>query len=399
MSADEDPRKEDVQESGAKGPDNEGMISSGDGEREASSTNDERQQSSLTSSGLLSWLGPRTRKITAAVGLPTMAIVIGLIADLHVFVGGVVEDYMEGRAHERIEATVRGHYEAIGAGDYDRAYSYFGSVMRNVVGAEGWIEARKNEYCPVVHPHGADVKDVRVSEVNGDKAVATADVRFKHTCGESHWIFAWRLNNESDGWKLASQIPEATHALYNTVPFLEPYDNTGITKSDVSGESQQDKLESVKASATAEPGEDASGKLFTYEPANAVDGKPYTAWQVAGDGKNQWILLEYEEPMKVSRVGIIPGYDKVDPEDDTDRFYQMYVVREARIEFSDGSRHLADFRRDREMQFVDVPDTETTSVRITILDTYPPQLRHPNGSSYSALLGKSAISEVKVEGP
>ena len=306
---------------------------------------------------------------------------------------------MEGRARERIEATVRGHYEAIGAGDYHKAYNYFGSVMRNVVGAEGWIEAQKR-FCPVVHPHGVDVKDVRVSEVTGDKAVATADVKFKHTCGESHWIFAWHLKNESDGWKLASQIPEATHALYNTVPLYLTFNNGGITESDVSGENEQGKLQSVKASDTAEPQEDASGKLITYEPANAVDGKPYTAWQVAGDGRNEWILLEYGDPIEVSRVGIIPGYDKVDPKNRIDRFYQYYVVREARIEFSDGSSYRRSFEREREVQFRDVPDTETTSVRITILDSYPPQLRHPNGSLYDeGLVGKVAISEVRVEEP
>ena len=131
-----------------------------------------------------------------------------------------------------------------------------------------------------------------------------------------------------------------------------------------------------------------------------VDGDPETGWHVGGTGVDEWVELTYEEPIKVNRVGIIPGYAKVDRCDDTDRFYQYYVIREAKIQFTDGSEVTAEFEKEPEMQFVDTNGHVTKSLRITILDVYPPGDK-PGGSSFdyedSGTLGKAAISEVKVD--
>jgi hypothetical protein len=111
----------------------------------------------------------------------------------------------------------------------------------------------------------------------------------------------------------------------------------------------------------------------------------------------QWIELKYAEPIKAKRIGIIPGYDKEDPCDKTDRFYQMYVVRRAQIIFDDGSSVEMNFERKPEMQFKNLLGHETTSLRIKILDTAPPSDKPPDGPPYDYTLGKAAISEVKVE--
>ncbi len=124
--------------------------------------------------------------------------------------------------------------------------------------------------------------------------------------------------------------------------------------------------------------------MITYKPEDAFDGDPETARWVAGGGKEEPpLLLEYEEPIRVSRVaGAVPGYAEVDPTDSTDRFCQLYVVREASIEFSGGSSMEADFEWYRRMQYVEAPlGTETASVRITILDTHPPGNK-PDGPPY-----------------
>lgn len=100
-------------------------------------------------------------------------------------------------------------------------------------------------------------------------------------------------------------------------------------------------------------------------------------------------------------VGIIPGHDKIDTSDpdvgDTDRFYQLYVVRQARIEFSDGTAVEEDYERDRSMQWAypDSPKT-TKSVRIEIQATYPPG-NNPNGQSYPYTVPETAISEIEIE--
>jgi hypothetical protein len=157
---------------------------------------------------------------------------------------------------------------------------------------------------------------------------------------------------------------------------------------------------SISASSTAPSAQDAGGRTYTYNPENAVDGDRGTAWQVEGDGSGEYILIEYEEPVVVNSVGMIPGYDKIDPISGTDRFYQRNVVEEAEIEFSDGSSVEAEFDREPQVQFTEVPETETEYVRITILDTYPPE-NGPDGAAVdnSTPVDITAISEVEVEGP
>lgn len=155
---------------------------------------------------------------------------------------------------------------------------------------------------------------------------------------------------------------------------------------------------SVAASSTAASAPDASGESVSYEPEKATDGVADTAWNVDGSGVGESITLQYDEPVTVSAVGIVPGYDKVDSSDGTYRFYQLYVIKRAEIRFSDGSIVGADFERDPMMQYTDVPEKETDSITITILEAYPPG-DSPFGDSYPYTLEKAAISEIEVEGP
>jgi hypothetical protein len=138
--------------------------------------------------------------------------------------------------------------------------------------------------------------------------------------------------------------------------------------------------------------------MISYDPQNVVDGQNSTAWNVNKNGAGQSITLYYDKPVVVNRIGIIPGYDKVDPTDGTHRFYQLYVIKMARIEFSNGRSVVASFSRDPSMQYTNVPTTTTNWVKITILETYPPG-NSPFGDDYPYLLHKAAISEISVEGP
>ena len=45
-------------------------------------------------------------------------------------------------------------------------------------------------------------------------------------------------------------------------------------------------------------------------------------WRVAGDGTEQWLELDFASEVSVQSIGIIPGYDKIDPSDNADRFAQ-----------------------------------------------------------------------------
>lgn len=148
----------------------------------------------------------------------------------------------------------------------------------------------------------------------------------------------------------------------------------------------------VGASSTAPPALDAQSNEVTYEPANAVDGSPGTAWRVSGDGVNEWLQLDFPSEVRVQAVGIIPGYDKIDPLDGADRFVQNRTLRLARLEFSDGSSVRVSFARQRDMQFVPLKGVRTRWIRIVIEATYPAPPADQGGRDFTP------ISEVQVQG-
>ena len=145
----------------------------------------------------------------------------------------------------------------------------------------------------------------------------------------------------------------------------------------------------MTASGNGPEGVDACGNPNTYEAPRAVDGQPATAWRVEGDGVGAWLELQFAEPINVTRVGVIPGFDKIDPCDGTDRFFQGRIIRRARLELDGGQAVEVTFERDRRMQYVDLPGVRTRRVLITILTTDPPP---PDGRDLMAM------SEVEVWG-
>lgn len=146
-------------------------------------------------------------------------------------------------------------------------------------------------------------------------------------------------------------------------------------------------LRSPVASATAPDGNDLSGNVVTYAVTNAVDGVNSTAWRVEGDGVGQTISVQFDRPTYVTEVGLIPGYDKVDPVDGTDRFYENRRVRSVRWEFDGGATQGQAFSDDRRIQVTQVAAVLTTRVRLVIQETTA-----PGGRDFTA------ISEIVVRG-
>lgn len=144
----------------------------------------------------------------------------------------------------------------------------------------------------------------------------------------------------------------------------------------------------VNASSFAPQGVDGCGTANTYDPAKAIDGQTDTAWRVQGSGGGEWIELSFREPMQVAEVGIVAGFDKIDPCDGTDRFFQGRIVRKARLEFDGGERVEVALLAVRSIQYVTIPDILTQRLRIVILETS--QLPE-NGRDLAA------ISEIDVQ--
>ncbi len=146
-------------------------------------------------------------------------------------------------------------------------------------------------------------------------------------------------------------------------------------------------LVSPVASATAADGVDLSGNPVSYSAANLADGVNSTAWRVDGDGVGQTITLQLAQPVYVTEVGLIPGYDKVDPVDGTDRFYENRRVRAVRWTFDGGVSVDQAFADTRDLQVTQVSPTLTRTVRVTILET-----TSPGGRDFTP------ISELAVRG-
>ncbi|MBA3944183.1 MAG: protein kinase [Herpetosiphonaceae bacterium] len=150
------------------------------------------------------------------------------------------------------------------------------------------------------------------------------------------------------------------------------------------------KVSGVQASSLAPAAPDACGQTNSYEPQNVIDGRPNTAWRVQGDGNGAWIDLDLGTGVKVTRVGLIVGYDKIDACDGTDRFFQGRIVRQVRLEFDNGQHYASAFAAQRQVQYVELPDVPTQHVHVVILQSDPPPAN--NGRDLVA------ISEIEVWG-
>ena len=91
--------------------------------------------------------------------------------------------------------------------------------------------------------------------------------------------------------------------------------------------------------------------------------------------------------MYVTEVGLIPGYDKVDPTDGTDRFTEERRIRRVTWTFDDGVSQSQTFVDSRELQVIPIPAVLTTTIRVTIEETTP-----HGGRDFTA------VSDVEVRG-
>jgi tRNA A-37 threonylcarbamoyl transferase component Bud32 len=100
-----------------------------------------------------------------------------------------------------VAAAVRGHYAAIGAGNFEEAYSYFGPTFRSQHDAASWIAGEQS-----YEIQGSTIHSLTVDEVVGTTAIATVDVSFVDNTGSPRFVIVWSLVKEGGAWKLDSQI-------------------------------------------------------------------------------------------------------------------------------------------------------------------------------------------------
>jgi hypothetical protein len=96
---------------------------------------------------------------------------------------------------------VRGHYEAIGAGNFEEAYSYFGPTFRSQHDQAGWIASEQSYQI-----QNSTIHSLEVVEVLGIAATATVDVSFVDNTGTPRFVIVWGLVKEGGAWKLDQQF-------------------------------------------------------------------------------------------------------------------------------------------------------------------------------------------------
>jgi eukaryotic-like serine/threonine-protein kinase len=102
---------------------------------------------------------------------------------------------------EAVAAAVRSHYEAIGAGNFEEAYSYFGPVVRSETEKATWIAGEESSQI-----QGITLNSLKVNEVSGSTATATVDFSSINKTVTARFHIVWILVKEAGEWKLDHQL-------------------------------------------------------------------------------------------------------------------------------------------------------------------------------------------------
>jgi len=106
-----------------------------------------------------------------------------------------------GEAAAVAAAAVRGHYEAIGAGNFEQAYSYFGPTMRSETNEANWIAGEESSQIQSI-----TINSLEVNEVSGSTATATVDFSSINKAESARFHIVWMLVKEGGEWKLDHQL-------------------------------------------------------------------------------------------------------------------------------------------------------------------------------------------------
>jgi serine/threonine-protein kinase len=102
---------------------------------------------------------------------------------------------------DAVAGAVRDHYQAIGAGNLEEAYSYFGPTFRSQHDQAGWIASERS-----YEIQSSTIHSLTVEELLGTTATATVDVSFVDNTGTPRFVIVWGLVKEGGRWKLDEQF-------------------------------------------------------------------------------------------------------------------------------------------------------------------------------------------------
>lgn len=110
-------------------------------------------------------------------------------------------------------------------------------------------------------------------------------------------------------------------------------------------------------------------EIVNFQAAQAIDGRPDTAWRCSGNGTGRTLTVTLRSSSKIVAIGLIPGYAGIDPLLGTDAFLRDRRVIRVRWSIGGGTIEQTLQPGDRHLQLLRIPATATDTVTMTILLT------------------------------
>jgi hypothetical protein len=164
----------------------------------------------------------------------------------------------------------------------------------------------------------------------------------------------------------------ATLNTSSTMPFNTSTTNPGAVRGSIL----------VRPSAATASSSLGPTNVTNFGATNVLDGDSLTAWVEGGKGTgaNEWVKLEFAQPISLARIEIANGYQK------DDQFFADYVrVKSLELDYSDGSRDVIQLQDESGLQIITPSVSQTQWIKFVILSVYP---------TYS--LPQAAISDIRV---
>jgi len=115
----------------------------------------------------------------------------------------------------------------------------------------------------------------------------------------------------------------------------------------------------------------ADDQGLTYGAANLLDGKKVTCWAEGvknSYGEGEWVKFTFSEPVVLTAMKVIPGYDK--RAGGWDRWGSNGRLRRVRLTFADGSSKDHTFADRKGLQTIPLSEKRTEWVKMTIVSVY-----------------------------
>jgi hypothetical protein len=154
----------------------------------------------------------------------------------------------------------------------------------------------------------------------------------------------------------------------------------------------------------APDGVDDCKQPTSFAASLAMDGQLNTAWEITEPSAGTALVLEFDRPVLVTSISLVPGYAKTDPCKHWQRWYQNRRISSVDYEFDRGQPISQTFADSPRLQSSRQFQRFTRIVRVRIGPSVAPGgpkfLGDPSSPVWEPelLLQKIAISEIRVRG-